>query len=128
MHQSGIISLATLQLQIENTYSTATINSCCGFDFNTHLRPKSATAGATYGKTVACGIRGERIKYEIDILIVSERNKTIAECGGLSYGKKRSLAALGVTLFHITQPEGNDEGGSDYNNTASPHHQDLCPG
>lgn len=95
MHQSGIISLATLQLQIENTYSTATINSCCGFDFNTHFRPKSATAGAAYGKTVACGIHGGRIKYEIDILIVSERNKTIAECGGLSYGKKRSLAALG---------------------------------
>ena len=38
MHQSGIISLATLQLQIENTYSAATINSCCGFDFNTHFR------------------------------------------------------------------------------------------
>ena len=42
--------------------------------------------------------------------------------------KKRSLAELGVTLFHINQPEGNDEGGSDYSNTPSPHHQDLCPG
>lgn len=67
---------------------------------------------------------------EIEIFIISERNKYIGECGGLSYGESWSTESYGAgaTLFHINQPEGNDGGGSDYRNTPSPHLQDLCPG
>lgn len=81
-----IYYFASLQLSSTSTYSTATINSSCGFAFNTHFRPGAVTAGAAYANTVSCGLCGGRKGYEIEIFIISETDKDFGECGGLSYG------------------------------------------